>query len=743
MEIPQVTLDAFEGDELRARTFLEKYALRDIDNNVVENHPDQMWKRVASEIASVEENKSKDNWERAFYSILKDFIFVPGGRIMFGAGQPRNATLLNCYHIPITEDSLEGIFDWCYEAAKTYSYGGGVGVDISGLRPKGAPVNNCAITSTGAVSFMDLFSKVTGTIGQAGRRGALMITIDVSHPDIEDFISIKNDETRTSVRHANISIKVDDKFMQAVEYDREYELSFNGKYIKTVRARELWRKIIESAHKSAEPGVLFWDTTKQYSPSEYNGMGINCVNPCAEIPLDAYNNCCLGSINLTKFVKDPFTAEAKFDFESFKQVAFIATRFLDNVQTYNMQKHALSTQEQAASKSRRVGVGVTGLGDALVMLGIKYDSEDALEAVDCIFSDLKDATYGASNQLAFEKGSFPAFDVEKHLSMPFIQTLPDLLKKRIETIGLRNVVLMTVPPVGSGSILAGTSSGIEPIFALKYTRRSETLSKETYEVDHPLCQEYLKLNPGAQLPDTFVTAHNIKPEFRVRMQAVIQKHVDSAISSTVNLPEDITVEEVEKIYMSAWKHGLKGITVYREGSREGILITEKPEIAVLNDTIINDRPRVLEGKTYKVLTGHGNMYLTVNEFNGRPVEVFIHIGKSGLSTTADAEALGRMISLALRRETPIIDVINQLEDIGGNRPIFSNGTLVKSVPDAVSKVLRENYMKVRSEDVQEAYEVLEHSYLDVPDFCKQPQHCYARREGGCITCTYCEDSKCE
>ena len=308
IDLPEETLEAFGGDELRARVFFEKYALRGKSGKMVETIPEQMWQRVAKEISSPEKTTDlKKEWEEKFFWLLKDFRFIPGGRILFGAGQKRRATLLNCYYMPIKEDSIEGIFEWCKEAARTYSFGGGVGTDISILRPKGAPVNNSAIYSTGAVSFMNLLSTTTGTIGQAGRRGALMITIDVSHPDIEEFIDIKNDAERSKVNFANISIKITDNFMRAVQKDTDFELSFESEKVnisKKVSARKIWDKLIKSAWASAEPGVIFWDAVKKYSPTEYNGMEVNGVNPCSEQALEDYGNCCLGNINLSLFVKN-------------------------------------------------------------------------------------------------------------------------------------------------------------------------------------------------------------------------------------------------------------------------------------------------------------------------------------------------------------------------------------------------------------------------------------------------------
>lgn len=567
-EMPRKTLEYFNGDEIRARVFLEKYMLKDSSGKNLEGTPEDMWHRIAHEIASVEAtNDKKQEWEPRFMWLLQDFRFVPGGRIMFGAGRNLRVTLLNCYVIPIKDDSIEAIFDWCKEAARTYSFGGGAGTDISILRPKGTNVNNAAVHSTGSVSFMEVMSETTHTIGQSGRRGALMITISVEHPDVFDFIRIKRD--LKSVRYANISVRVTDAFMRAVEEDKDFALHFEnsvvGRFERKIRARDLWNELIKSARSWAEPGIMFWDTIKRFSPSEYNGMEVITTNPCSEQPLEPYGACDLGNLNLSAYVTMPFTEKAAMDWQMLEKAVRYSVRFLDNVLDYNSNKHPLKAQADAVMNSRRIGLGVTGMADMLVKLRIKYDSDKALAFVDDLFSRIKNTAYDESCEIAQEKGTFRLFDKEKHLSTEFSKGLSTEVRAKIAQQGLRNVALMTVAPVGSGSVLAGTSSGIEPIFAFSYTRRSESLSKELFKVYHPLVQEYTNLagtKSDSELPDFFVPAHRILPEFRVKMQGVVQRHVDSAISSTVNLPADASVEQVEQVYMQAWKTGCKSITVY-------------------------------------------------------------------------------------------------------------------------------------------------------------------------------------
>ncbi|BCS91374.1 MAG: vitamin B12-dependent ribonucleoside-diphosphate reductase [Candidatus Micrarchaeota archaeon] len=780
-DLPEETLSFFNGDEIRARVFYEKYAKRDRNNNILEKTPIEMWHRIAKAIASAEPDaQRRAEWEQKFYWLLEDFKFVPGGRIMFGAGlEDRKVTLLNCYVIPIKEDSIEGIFDWCKEAARTYSYGGGCGVDISILRPKGSPVHNAALTSTGAVSFMNLFSETTGVIGQQGRRGALMITIDVSHPDIFDFITVKRNLNQ--VRYANISVKVTDEFMKAVEEDKEFTLRFEneivGRIERKIRARELWNELVKSARDWAEPGLIFWDTMKRYSPSEYNGMNIITTNPCSEQPLQPYGACDLGNINLSYFVKNPFEDNAEFDWDLLDKVVEYGVRFLDDVLEYNMDKHPLKEQTEAARKARRIGLGVTGLADMLAKLRIKYDTQEAIAFVDKLFDRIKTRAYLASIELAKEKGSFELFDAEKHLSMPFVkERLNDEVKEGIRRYGLRNVAVLTIPPVGSGAVLSGTSSGIEPIFAFSYTRRSESLSKEFFKVYHPLVKQYMEkfgIDDESKLPDYFIEAHKINPEFRVLMQATIQKHIDAAISSTVNLPETATVEDVAKIYMLAWKYGCKGITVYREGSREGVLITEEQakkkeqenkkeqEPAKIQKKSFNwERPKMLIGITVKEKVQQGTLYVTANfDRDGNIVEVFIDIGKAGSEEKSYAEALGRVISKYLQEGGDIKEIIRSLKGIRSNYVMWNEGNKIYSIPDAVAKALEEiisiraankinTDVELKSPNRTLEIEVADNQKSnedDLPGLAVCPE-CHNKtlvRENGCYICKTCGYTKCE
>ena len=690
------------------------------------------------------------------HTAVKDVIPLNETREVYCCTEPITHTFTvgngiltgKCYFFKIREDSIEAIFDWCKEAARTYSFGGGVGTDISVLRPRGAPVNNSAIYSSGSVSFMELLSTTTGTIGQAGRRGALMITIRVDHPDVMDFVHVKRDLKR--VNYANISVKITDDFMKAVETDGDFLLHFKNDKVevnRTVRAKDVWKSLIKGAWISAEPGVLFWDTIKRDSTTEYNGMEVQGVNPCSEQTLESYGCCCLGSVNLSAFVKDPFTERASIDWDSLTRATQYGVRFLDNVLDYNAERHPLTQQKDASLWSRRIGVGITGLGDMLIKLGLKYDEDSTIGFVDHLFERIKNLIYDYSTELAKEKGSFPAFDAEKHLAQPFVGRLEGKVKEKIRTQGIRNAAITTIPPVGSGSILAGTSSGVEPVFALFYTRRSKSLSEGEFKVFHPLVREYMTATGASseeQLPNYFVTSHQIKPEMRVRMQATIQKHIDTAISSTVNLAETITPEEVEKIYLLAWRMGCKGITVYREGSREGILETEnvskKTEAPKAPRSF--ERPKVMEGRTLKLKLPQGSIYLTANLVEGEIKEVFVTLGKSGADENADAAALGRLISLYLQHGGDIKSVIGTLKGIKGKYVSWDEGTQLQSIPDAIAKALELLTLNhvVKDSGIPMAGSTRSPGQGATCPECHEPALIF---ESGCYKCTNCGYSKCE
>jgi len=669
-----------------------------------EQGPMHMWDRIAKAIASVEEKK--EHWYNKFLDLLFDFKFVPGGRVMHGAGREdarRRPTLSNCYVIPIEDDSLEGIYRCLSESAMVYRTGGGVGTDLSILRPQGASVNATIDHSPGATAFMNLFSESTNTVSQAGRRGALMLTLRVDHPDIERFITIKNDPRRIKVQHANISVLITHEFMAAVMNDTDFALRWNGKVYRTVKAKELWFKIIKNAHASAEPGIIFWDTMRDYHNVEYANP-LTSTNPCGEQPLASYTACNLGNINLSKFVDE----DGKFDYEDLAECTRVSTRFMDNIIEYNIENHALDKIRDAVASDRRIGLGITGLADALLMMKIKYDSQKALDEVEKMMKVIRDEAYKTSIQIAEEKGPFPLYQWEGYSRSKFVQSLPEEIQAEIKKHGIRNSTVLTVPPVGTGSIVAQTSSGIEPIFCTSYRRRVKNHDGDTfseYKVYHPLIKTLF--GNDENLPDSVVTAHDIDPYFRVKMQGVIQKYIDSSISSTVNLPEDVSVETVADIYMTAYKAGLKGITVYREGSREGILQTEEfakkqeagQPVAAGEDKASKSprqRPRLTFGITERVKTGEGYLYVTINEDEQGLCEVFTTIGKAGGNAGAQSEAISRLISLALRADIEPREIVRQLKGISGPMPVWDNGTQVLSTPDAIAKVI-ERYIENREQ----------------------------------------------
>ena len=724
-----------------------------------ETGPLHIWDRIARAMASVE--KDPQYWYDRFFSLLMDFKFIPGGRVMHGAGRDearRKPTLSNCYVIPIEEDSLEGIYRCLSESAMVYRTGGGVGTDLSILRPQGAPVNATVDASPGCTAFMNLLSESTNAVSQAGRRGALMLTLRVDHPDIEDFITIKNDANRTKVQYANISVLITHEFMQAVLDDSDFDLRWDGKVFRTVKARQLWDKIIANAHASAEPGIIFWDTMREYHNVEYVNP-LTSTNPCGEQPLASYTACNLGNLNLVNFV----SADGEFDYEALGEAARVATRFLDNVIEYNMDNHALPKIREAVASDRRVGLGITGMADALVLMRSKYDSDEALTIIDRIMSTICHNAYEMSVELAQEKGAFPLFDWEGIEQSKFIQSLPQSLQKKIAEHGLRNCTLITMPPVGTGSIVAQTSSGIEPIFCTSYTRRVKQDDGESfreYKVYHPLIQRVF--GDDEDLPDYVVTAHEIDPYFRVKMQGVIQKYTDSSISSTINLPEDITLETVADIYITAYKEGLKGVTVYREGSREGILQTEgqadkkeaeTPAVEAPNymgpDGFLHRRrrPAVTAGITERINTGEGKIYVTINEDEYGICEVFSTIGKSGGNAAAQSEAISRLISLVLSSGVDPQEVISELKGISGPNPVWENGELILSTPDAIGKAM-ERYLQrkagkqpdtVTPEDMPPSFvEGSEPKTLTTCPECGST----VSYESSCLMCKHCGWSKC-
>ncbi len=739
-----------------------------------EEHPWQLWQRLATAIASIEKNKKlRNEWTEKFFTILEDFRFVPGGRIMHGAGRDDiSTTLNNCYVVAIESDSIEAIYQTIHDEAMTYKYGGGCGHDLSILRPSGDSINGTGGESCGPVGFMNLFSENTNTIAQHGRRGANMQTLRVDHPDIERFIDIKFDNV-DKVKYSNISVLITHEFMQAVENNEQFKLRWNDKVYRKVNAKELWDKIITAAHRSAEPGIIFWDTMREYHNAEYCSPLIS-TNPCAEQPLPNGGCCNLGSINLERFVD----GQGNFMINEFKETVACATRFLDNVIDYNIDRHALPIQRENAVNDRRIGLGMLGLGDMLVKMGIKYDSEDALETVNQVCQIFRDTAYEASVSLAVEKGAFPNFDLELYGKSKFVKNLPKAVKNDIAEHGIRNATVLTVPPTGSGAIVARVTSGIEPIFSTSYTRRVKQNTGhgdkfKDYKVYHPIIEKLFR--DDKDLPDYVVTAHKIDPFFRVKMQGVIQKCIDSSISSTVNLPQDIDVDTVAEIYRSAYNAGLKGITVYREGSREGILITDKKTESKIStekekkstprapgvSAKPRHRPMTTTGITRRIRTGEGTLYITINEDENGLCEVFTTIGKAGGHAAAQSEAISRLISLALRSGIEPQSIVKQLKGISGPNPTWEDGQLILSTPDAIGKAL-DDYLKAAKPRPTDEYNVHPFAFVDGKEekaehmeekpsqplafnfeICPKCSGNSMKYEAGCMICHDCGYSKCD
>ena len=759
-EIPEkFTIESYyTDDDLGADVLKNKYLAP------WENHPMEIWQRQAKALASVEKNKKlQKQWEKKFFTVLEDFKFVPGGRIMHGAGRDDiTTTLNNCYVVAIKDDQINDIYKTVVDEALTYKYGGGCGHDLSVLRPSGEAINGTGGESCGPTGFMNLFSENTNTIAQHGRRGANMQTLRVDHPDIEKFISIKTGDI-DMVKYSNISVLLTHDFMKAVDEDSDFDLCWDKKIYKTIPARDIWKQIIENAHKSAEPGLLFWDTMKDYHNAEYCSPLVS-TNPCAEQPLPDGGCCNLGAVNLERFVDE----SGNFMIDEFKETVSIGTRFLDNVIDYNLDRHALDAQKENATNDRRIGLGILGLGDMLLKMGIKYDSEDALQTTDQIMKIFRDTAYETSNTLAKEKGVFPKYDWSGYSKSKFVKDLPKTIRDNIRKTGIRNSTITTVAPTGSGAIVSRVTSGVEPIFATSYKRRvkkNDGYGKDfdEYKVYHPTIKKLFGTDES--LPEYVITAHNIDPFFRVKMQGVVQKYIDSSISSTVNLAEDTTVETVADIYMTAYKSGLKGITVYREGSREGILVTDKKKVKkekkISNNTTKTEshvsptprvRPVATNGETRRIRTGEGSLYITINEDHEGLCEVFTTIGKAGGNAAAQSEAISRLISLALRSGVNPHSVVRQLKGISGPNPTWENGRLILSTPDAIGKAL-DDYLKGREQELngvddlsfddQKPLITMAPTSSDVQiSTCEEGSHDLVN-ENGCIVCRQCGWSKCD
>ncbi len=705
-------------DGVRQKVFLDRYSLKDKEGNPMETTPDEMWRRVAKGIARQEKPAQRKAWEKKFYDSMDGFKFLPGGRILAGAGTGFDVTYFNCFVIPSPKDSRDGILDNLKVMIEIMARGGGVGINLSSLRPKGSRVKKVNGFSSGPMNWAELYSLATKDIVQQGgsRRGALMLMLHDWHPDIEEFITVKQDLTR--INGANLSVCISDDFMEAVKADADWNLIYpdlddpnydkkwdgdiksweksGGKVIvkKTVKAKYLWDLICTAAWTSAEPGLHFLDRSNKRSNTAYFETLI-ATNPCGEQPLGAWAVCNLGAINLSAYVD----GKGEFDYENFGKDVRVAMRFLDNVidDTY----YFYAENEKVAKDIRRTGLGILGLADALIKMKLKYGAPESEETLKKIFETLRNNAYDASADIAKEKGAFPKFNKEKYLKGYHIQKLPKEIREKIAKHGIRNAVLLTIAPTGTTSLISGVSSGVEPVYEFEFIRRDRLGEHKMY---HPLFEEWKKQHPNEQKPSYFVSANDLTPEEHVIVQAIAQDYIDSSISKTVNAPNAHTVDDVKNLYMLAYDNGLKGVTYMRDGSREGVLsrIEEKkevkPETPIESHHVRAPRPMMMEGVTYRTQTPVGDTFITLNhDQNREPFEIFITIGKSGSDIAAMAEALGRMISLNLGlagnlppRER-IRQVISQLSGIGGARSVGFGENRVRSLPDAVAKVLAKQY----------------------------------------------------
>ena len=732
-----------------------KYRLKAGDGTPVDHTVEDSWRRVASALAAAEVDPAA--WEAPFYEALRDFRFLPAGRILSGAGTSRRVTLFNCFVMGDIEDDLGSIFKHLREAALTMQQGGGIGYDFSSLRPAGAPVQGVGADASGPLSFMDVWDAMCRTIMSAGaRRGAMMATMRCDHPDIEAFIAAKREVGR--LRNFNLSVLATDPFMEAVAADADWPLVFGGRVFRVIRAKALFDSITRATYDYAEPGVLFIDRINRRNNLAYCET-IRSTNPCAEQPLPPYGACLLGSINLARLVQAPFTPQARLDAAQLDALVGTAIRMMDN--TVDVSGFPLEEQRQEAMAKRRIGLGLTGLADALVMCGVRYGTEEAAELAEDWARRVNRAAYIASARLAAEKGAFPLFDRDAYLAGETVRELDEDVRALIAEHGIRNALLTSIAPTGTISLVAdNVSSGIEPVFALAYTRKvlQPDGSRTEEEVsDYALRRFRAIFGAEAALPPTFVTAQDLTPAEHVRMQAAVQRHVDSAISKTVNVPEDISFEAFQQVYLDAYRSGCKGCTTYRPNSITGSVLAVTPAEAapapVLND--LPSRSEKLSGATYKLRWPDSEhaMYVTINDIeeHGRRAPFEIFVNSKNLEHYAWVVALTRMISAVFRRGGEVGFVAEELKQVfdprGGQ---WSNGHYVPSLVAAIGDIIERHMIetgflaaapgaKPGRVAVAAADAVAGVHVGPLCPKCSQPG---LVKESGCLTCMHCGWSKC-
>ena len=738
-----------------------KYRLKEQDGTPIDGTVEDSWRRIARALAVVEKDPAE--WEEKFYNALEDFKYLPAGRITAGAGTGRSVTLFNCFVMGTIPDHMGGIFDMLKEAALTMQQGGGIGYDFSTIRPKGAEVKGVAADASGPLSFMDVWDAMCRTIMSAGsRRGAMMATMRCDHPDIEQFITAKQDSAR--LRMFNLSVLVTDAFMEAVKADGPWELTFGDRVYHTLNARDLWNKIMRATYDFAEPGVIFIDRINQMNNLNYCEQ-IAATNPCGEQPLPPYGACLLGSVNLARLVSDPFEVNAELDPIKLDEIVRLAIRMMDNV--VDASRFPLPQQEEEARNKRRIGLGVTGLADALLMLGLRYGSPEAAAQTEAWMKLIARASYLASVDLAKEKGAFPLFDAEKYLASGNMMQMDEDVRAAIAKHGIRNALLTSIAPTGTISLYAGNvSSGIEPVFAYAYTRKvlQPDGSRTEEEVVDYAVQMWRDLKGDAPLPDHFVNAQTLAPLDHVRMQAAAQKWIDSSISKTINCPEDIAFEDFKSVYMEAWDSGCKGCTTYRpndvtgsvlsvsEGSEKTPETDQGADVVYLTEPL--DRPAELEGSTYKIKwpgSEHA-IYITINDIvqggHRRPFEVFIN--SKNMEHFAWTVALTRMISAVFRRGGDVSFVVEELKAVFDPRGgAWMSGKYVPSILAAIGGVIERHLIAtgfIEGEGMGlKTDPEAEKMIVGDPPRGKACPACgsYAMRMvEGCMTCADCGHSKC-
>ena len=746
-----------------------KYRLKQADGSAVDKTVQDSWRRVAQSLAAVEEDPKI--WEDRFYTALEDFKFLPAGRIAAGAGTGRSVTLFNCFVMGTVPDSMGGIFDMLKEAALTMQQGGGIGYDFSTVRPKGADVKGVAADASGPLSFMDVWDAMCRTIMSAGsRRGAMMATMRCDHPDIEEFVTAKSDPAR--LRNFNMSVLISDAFMDAVKGNKPWDLRFDDKVYHTVQARDLWDRIMNSTYEFAEPGVIFIDRINQMNNLAYCET-IAATNPCGEQPLPPYGACLLGSVNLARMVTGPFEDCAELDLAALDELVRLAVRMMDNV--VDVSKFPLEAQADEARNKRRIGLGVTGLADALLMLGLRYGSSEAAAQTEVWMKEISRSAYLASVDLAREKGAFPLFEAKGYLASGNMMQMDGDVRDAVREHGIRNALLTSIAPTGTISLYAGNvSSGIEPVFAYAYTRK--VLQKDGSRTEEEVVDYAVKMwrdkFGDAELPDYFVNAQTLAPLDHVRMQAAAQKWIDSSISKTINCPEDISFEAFKDVYMAAWDSGCKGCTTYRPNDVTGSVLsvsetTEKApgetpgqlrggengdaEIVYISEPL--DRPQELEGATYKLKWPDSEhaIYITVNDIviggHRRPFEVFIN--SKNMEHFAWTVALTRMISAVFRRGGDVSFVVEELKAVFDPRGgAWMQGKYIPSILAAIGGVIEQHLISIGFIE-GEGMGLKADPQADVVALgkprgkaCSSCGSFELRMVEGCMTCASCGYSKC-